>query len=204
MKKVLIDLTGKRFGRWLVLSRAPNRRGHAYWNCQCDCGTEKVVWGNSLRRGESLSCGCLKRDMARERNISHGQTGCPTYNSWQNMKIRCYNKNRPKNVNYHDKEIIVCDRWLNSFPNFLADMGERPEGTSIERINNDGNYEPTNCKWATRKEQGRNRYNNRMITYQGEKKCLAEWAEELGIDYNTLHSKLRYHSLAALIPLYAL
>ena len=138
--------------------------------------------------------GTRRKSMGRKRDIS-------AYRSWQNMKTRCYNRNRPKTQNYIDNGITVCSRWLNSFGNFYEDMGERPEGTTIERIDNYGNYEPLNCKWATNKEQGRNRCNNRTISYNGKKQCLSAWCEELNIDYLKAHRLLRHHPFSYVITI---
>ena len=130
--------------------------------------------------------------MGRKRDI-------PAYRSWQGMKTRCYNQNRPKDINYKERGTIVCKRWINSFENFLEDMGPRPDGTSIDRKDNNGNYEPSNCRWATNKEQQRNRYNNRMLSYNGRRQCLAEWAEELNVPYLALRKRLRNHKFEYIV-----
>ena len=121
----------------------------------------------------------------------HGQTGSNTYLSWRAMKKRCGNQNNPSYKYYGGRGIKVCDRWLNSFKNFYEDMGKKPSGKSLDRINNDGNYEPRNCRWATYKEQGRNRKDNPCYKYKGGKKLLLEIAEETGINYFTLWSRLK-------------
>ena len=148
-----LDLIGQRFGRLLVLAHAGlDSGGRSRWRCLCDCGGLAVVTGNSLRTAHTRSCGCLATDRRRR----HGRSESSTYESWHQMKSRCQN---PKNKNYRNyggRGIGVCDRWL-LFENFLADMGERPDGLTLERKHNDLGYEPGNCTWATAKEQANNR-----------------------------------------------
>lgn len=150
------DLTGKRFGRWHVLGfdRIDKHSNH-YWFCVCKCGNKKSVSGKNLLRGRSKSCGC----MAIENNTKHGMWKTPEYKTWQNIHTRCSNKNTEYYKNYGGRGIVVCKRW-NSFENFFEDMGRRPsKNHSIERIDNDGNYEPGNCEWVTRTAQ---QHNNRI------------------------------------------
>ncbi|UOR02035.1 hypothetical protein MUN77_01505 [Leucobacter allii] len=155
------DMTGERFGRLHVLKwvgTAPNRQ--AIWLCKCDCGNETSVKGSQLRQGKTSSCGCVKREVWKN-SITHGQGG-PTritslYRTWKGMKSRCTNPNRPDYSRYGGRGIEVCDRWLHSFEAFASDVGEKPgPGYSIDRIDNDGNYEPGNVRWATASEQRRN------------------------------------------------
>lgn len=149
----LVDETGKRYGRLLVLRRGGSDRGrNAMWLCRCDCGAEARVLGGSLRSGDTRSCGCLRR----ERVTTHGKADLPEHSVWEGMLQRCENPNDPDFRHYGGRSIKVCKSW-HDFTNFYADMGPRPGvGYSIDRINNAGNYEPGNCRWASREQQMRN------------------------------------------------
>lgn len=161
--------------------------------CKCDCGKRTVVLGPSLISGNTRSCGCLQREMSSKMNTIHGKSKTSTHQIWKDIRRRCTNPNREDYKHYGGRGISICKRW-NDFNNFLADMGERPEGLTLERIDNNGNYEPGNCKWATRKEQANNRRwdeRNVWIEYQGRKMILAHWSRELGIDRTTLTYRLK-------------
>lgn len=189
----VIDLTGKRFGRLSVTSFAhanPPRR-QAYWNALCDCGERVVVHGSRLRLGHTKSCGCRVRDAGAERLFVHGEYGSAEYRTWRGMLNRCHNTREPGFANYGGRGIVVCHRWRDSFKNFLADMGRKPSTRhSIDRIDNDGNYEPDNCRWATAKEQSRNQSTNRFLTYGGETMPVAAWAERVGVKASTISRRL--------------
>jgi hypothetical protein len=162
----LINIVGKRFARLLVVSRAPGltKSGKPHWKCRCDCGSVHFVDGRDLRRGHSRSCGCLRAETAPRNNPpKHGHTrrqgrdrSTPEYLSWKSMIQRCFNPKATGYDRYGACGISVCDRWR-LFENFLADMGERPAGHSLDRIDNDGDYEPGNVRWATREQQANNK-----------------------------------------------
>jgi hypothetical protein len=153
----LIDITGKRFGRWKVLAIHPERaRRHVLWLCRCDCGTERPVRGDNLHNGTSTSCGCFARENAAKLLTKHGLSRIRAYCIWENVKQRCCNPRAPSYPYYGGRGITVCERWL-TFENFYADMGDPADGMSLDRIDNDDNYEPGNCKWSTRSQQNSNR-----------------------------------------------
>ena len=160
------DITGQRFGRLVAVGPTNRRQGkNVAWECRCDCGSTHAVLGKSLRSGDTRSCGCLYSEQKREQCVvlykTHGHKPAgamsPTYSSWMCAKQRCFNPRHLAYSRYGGRGITMCDRWRDSFAAFLADMGERPPGLTLDRKNNDGNYEPGNCRWATRLEQARNR-----------------------------------------------
>lgn len=191
MKKV--DLTGKTFGRIMVVQdvgRSP--RKDVMWLCKCKCGNETRLPTRKLLSNETVSCGCFRNDLVKMRQTTHNHSRTPTYTSWNSMINRCTNRKHTSYKNYGARGIQVCDRWLGSFDNFLSDMGERPKGKSLDRIDVNKGYEPNNCKWSTRKEQQRNMRNNIMLEHKGEIKSLPEWCEILNLDYNKARNKFRY------------
>ena len=180
------QLSGQKFGRLTILHREANsRHGKTRWLCRCDCGTQKIVLAATLLRGESRSCGCLLKRGA----VKHGMSGTPTYRIWKAMRVRCHNPRQASYPRYGGRGITVCQRW-NDFANFLADMGERPPGCSIDRINNDGNYEPGNCRWASPQTQADNSRRPTMLTFDGKTMSLSAWARHLGINVTTLLERL--------------
>ena len=198
----LADLTGQKFGRLTVLERSlPNHpTGGVCWKCQCDCGNVVTVIANNLKN-RSTSCGCWKKEIAGKAMLgkpspfrSHGLTGTPEYNIWNGMKQRCSNENDSRWHRYGGRGITICARWLgdDGFTNFLSDMGMRPSADhSIDRRNNDGNYEPSNCYWGTDIEQANNKSNNRKMTYKGETLNQIEWCRRMGIHQATMNNRLK-------------
>ena len=180
------DLTGATFGRLTVIERAANRNKHVYWRCQCECGNEVEVRADSLTRGPTVSCGCYHDEVVTK----HGMWESSEYHIWRAMLTRCENKNMHAYDRYGGRGIKVCEDWHN-FQTFYADMGAFPgSGYSLDRIDNSGDYCPENCRWATWKQQGRNRDYNRMLTYRGNQRCIAEWSEVTGISHSTLRMRL--------------
>jgi hypothetical protein len=192
------DLTGERFGRWLVVEHSHVKAKNHYWLCRCDCGREKAVGVSGLKTGLSRSCGCLMRELAKTRQLRHGGAAgkkSGEYQVWSQMKHRCENPDANGFANYGGRGIKVCERWKgeDGFINFVADMGARPSlSYTLDRFpNNDGDYEPGNCRWATSKEQSRNKRSNHLLTYDGETRCLTEWSEITGIFLGTLAMRVR-------------
>lgn len=186
------DMTGARFGLLTVVRRGANLKcGTARWHCVCDCGQERLVEGTGLRAGRNKSCGCASPRFTSERAATHGMAGTRTYRIWLGMLARCSSQSQGKTRSlYFDKGIRVCERWA-IFENFLEDMGEAPDGLSIDRIDGDLGYQPGNCRWATAKQQANNTSANHVVTFGGRSKTVAQWAEEIGVKQNTLLHRLR-------------
>ena len=187
----LHDLTGQRFGRLVVLKR----EGSAYpgvpmWLCLCDCGTEKPVAASSLRQGSTKSCGCFRVEMG-EANATHGMSESPEYEVWASIKKRCYDVSADSYQYYGGVGIYMCDRWISSFENFIADMGLRPtEFHSIERCDVHDNYTPENCKWADPIEQANNKTTTVLIEHLGRSQSRAQWCRELNLNYETVGARI--------------
>jgi hypothetical protein len=160
---------------------SPKGQRTSMWFCQCSCGKKFIASGNNLKRGNTKTCGCSRG--------SHKMSDSPEWEAWSSIIQRCTNPKNPGFKNYGGRGIQFCERWR-KFENFIADMGIRPKGYSIDRTNNEGNYEPLNCKWVLNKFQHRNKRSNRMITLKGETRCLSEWAEVIGISVNGLVKRL--------------
>lgn len=174
-------LTGQRFGRLTVIDDPDCGKGNRYCACKCECGVEKRVLAKSLTSGSTVSCGCYKSTLIGIRNRKHGQSGSPEYNCWHTMLSRCGNSNDPGYATYGARGIGVCERWL-TFEQFLADMGPRPSHShTLDRIDGARGYEPSNVRWATWKEQVRNRSNTVLIEHQGVSRTITEWSEILGV-----------------------
>ena len=189
-----INLTGQRYGRLVVLEESPIRKRHSVsWICKCDCGNiTKPLSSDLLRRGHIKSCGCYSTEVRSLTHKKHGKCGSRIYASYRDMLNRCYLTTRKSYKDYGGRGITVCDEWKDSFQAFYewAIANGYAEGLTIDRIDNDGNYEPSNCRWATDVEQGNNKRNNRLLTYEGKTLSLSQWAKEKRINVTTLHERL--------------
>ena len=179
------SLSGQKIGRLTVYEKILDGKRPLY-RCVCDCGKERYVGHRHLEKRETLSCGCYNRD----NKTIHGMSKTKEYRAWQKMKERCYNPKYTLFSRYGGRGISVCDRWIDSFENFYADMGSAPAGTSIDRIDNDGIYEPSNCRWATSEVQANNKSSNRKICINGEEKTVAEWSDVMGVRSDLIHCRL--------------
>ena len=195
------DMIGVKCGRLTVMAfDHKDGRGEAYWRCRCECGNEKVVSGNKLRTGNTKSCGCMQKEHRLEGfHKSHGMTETKLYTTWLNMRSRC---NKPDNIMYQyygGRGIRVCQEWNDAFEPFMewAISHGYEEGLSIDRINVDGNYEPDNCRWVTKKAQYFNRTDNHLLTAFGKTQTIKEWADETGIKYDTIERRVNAYGWSA-------
>lgn len=188
----LIDRKGDRYGRLVVLERAANSANpkdtNARWLCQCDCGKTSIAYGNDLKRKKVVSCGCWNE----EKRTKHGFSRSHMNGLHAGMRQRCHNPNDANYHNYGGRGITVCERWQgpNGLVSFIEDMGDRPKGYTVDRIDNDKGYSPDNCRWATYTAQLNNRRNNRIIEFNGESKTMAEWASALNMNWFTLRQRI--------------
>lgn len=186
------DIIGQVFGKLTVIKRNEKVKStHVVYECVCECGETTNVRRQSLLNGSTRSCSCISREAASERLRKHGLSKTPEYVAWVDMIQRCTNPNKKSYVSYGARGIKICDRWQRSFENFYDDMGPRPQGMSIDRINNDGNYEPKNCRWTTLREQYRNQRKTRFFSYKGESKTISEWSKIFNITRHTLRMRLK-------------
>jgi hypothetical protein len=183
------DITGMRFGKLTAIRQYKYENNRSYWLCQCDCGKESIVDKRSLTGGFTKSCGCLNREVTRTRSITHGESSTRLYNIWVNMRRRC---NSLKFERYCKRGISVCNEW-NTYEIFRdwALSNGYADNFTIDRIDNDKGYEPSNCRWVTAKEQAYNRSSNRYIEYNGERHTLKEWSEKTGLALTTICERLR-------------
>lgn len=188
MGKPLVDRAGDRYGMLTVIARAENYRGNAQWRCQCECGRVKTYIGQDLARGKVRSCGCNNPMYATE----HGMASTPTYRAWISMRSRCFNPKVKSYKDYGGRGITVSDRWKDSFPNFLADMGPRPLRHTLERTDNEKGYSAENCKWATWKENLNNRRSSRFVEIDGRRLTVAQWCEELGVPRARVQERMKW------------
>lgn len=200
-----IDLTNQTFCRLTVVERAPNKGKKTMWKCVCSCPngekTECIVSREHLRSGHTKSCGCLRDEVVTLRNLKHGKYHSRLHGIWSNMKRRCYNPNDQDYKDYGLRGITVCDEWKNNFQAFYDwamangyDENAPSREYTIERIDVNGDYSPSNCSFATDKEQANNRRNNHFITYNGKTKTLSQWEDELGIKQSTLRCRINKYN----------
>lgn len=192
----LKDLTGQRFGRLTVIRRGENKCGHPAWICQCDCGNVTHILGDSLRNGNTKSCGCFRKEVTSELHTTHHMSvrgrRHRLYTIWSQMKNRCYNSNTDTYKHYGGRGISMCDEWKNDYMSFYTwaiTNGYRDDLT-IDRIDNDGNYCPENCRWADAVTQQNNTRHNRKLTLNGKTQTIAEWIRELHIKYGVLEHRV--------------
>jgi len=188
----LINITGQRFGDLEVIKRTQDKisasgRKSVQWLCRCDCGNEIIIAGSSLKRNITKSCGCLRKNI----KTIHGLSNTKMYQVWKGIKQRCNNKNNKAYKNYGGRGIEMCKKWFDNFEIFYKDMEEKyKKGLTLDRIDNNKGYFKENCRWTTMEDQGNNKRNNVLITYKGETKTLKWWSIYLGINYNTLFSRI--------------
>lgn len=197
-----INLEGQVFNRLLVLKEVEPKNGRIYWDCICVCGNKKTVSTLSLRCGQVQSCGCLRNERFLKAITKHGFTKTSEYYTWVNMKTRCYNV-KVADPNYIGRGITVCDRWLNSFENFLEDMGKKPSRYhSIDRIDNNKGYSPDNCRWATLEVQANNKRNVVYYEHNGIRKTLQGWSNYFGVHQANLMNTLKTRGIASAYDFY--
>ena len=187
-----IDLTGQKFGRLMVIECAGrDKRGRAIWKCKCDCGNEAIKGSDRLIRGITQSCGCLHTERTRQANTRHGLTHTRLFNIWSGMRKRCYNSNCHAYKDYGGRGITISEEWNDfiTFKDWALTHGY-DNNLTIDRKDVNGNYEPSNCRWATMKVQSNNTRTNRIITFNGKTQTMKEWANELNINYQTLSTHI--------------
>lgn len=202
------DLRNFKFGRLTVLGNPKTKNKKTYWLCECECGTKKFIRADSLKGGSIQSCGCLHKEISKKQgrelyekflkyadkhSIKHGLSQHRLYNIWENIKTRCYNSKSSFYCYYGARGIIMCDEWLNDFENFYkwSISNGYKNNLSIDRINNNGNYEPLNCRWVDKYIQANNKRNNRYYKIENQVKTLKQWAEFYKIDYKTVHARIK-------------
>lgn len=191
------NLIGQKFGRLTVIARAENnKRGQTRWLCKCECGNEKIVGAYLLKSGQTKSCGCFKKEVFT--NKKHGLRYTRIYKLWLSIKNRCYNPKKNNYKHYGGRGITMCEEWKNNFMSFHDwafangyDENVKRGECTIDRIDTNGNYEPSNCRWVTQKEQANNKRNNVLLTYKGNTHTAQQWAEILDIKYITLITRLK-------------
>lgn len=208
MNRKIDDLTNQKFGRLTVLGLDTKKQSRkTYWICQCECGTIKSCRSDSLKNGAIVSCGCRKKEQDKEnltKHHDHMQSGTRLYDIWQGMKGRCYNEHNIRYDNYGGRGIKVCDEWKNDFKAFYQWAIENgySEEKTIDRINVDGDYEPSNCRWADAKTQCNNRTSNIKITIGNSTRTLTEWCEIFNVDYKKINARYRRNGFVSIDELF--
>lgn len=183
--RIAEDLTGKTFNRLTAIHRDESKTERVHWVCKCSCGNQRSVSSCDLKSGHTKSCGCWNLEAIVVNNTTHGMSGSPIYVVWTNMIARCYDSANKRFISYGGRGITVCDKWR-AFEGFFADMGDRPNGMTLERVDVNGNYSPNNCKWATQKEQANNWRKSLRATYKGESFTAMQLSEMLGVKYERI------------------
>lgn len=178
------DLSGQRFGKLVAVSYVSPRK----WLCICECGNSIIALSSNIVRGNTSSCGCHRKELM----TTHGLTGTKEYMAWQSAKGRCFNQKDQEFHNYGGRGITMCEEWRNSFERFLQDMGICPPGHSLDRVNNDGDYTSSNCRWTDSVTQNRNKRETIFLTHDGHTRPLKEWAEHTGIPYDRLFYQYKH------------
>lgn len=187
------NLVGKKFGRLQVVAfDHMDKKGNSYWLCECECGNTSIVRRSHLISGDTASCGCKLTDFNKQNHTKHGMTNEPIYKSWYSMKHRCNNPNAANYDGYGGRGITVCNEWndFNDFYEWSISHGYRP-GLSIDRIDNNGNYSPENCRWTTSSEQANNKRDTIFVTYNGQTRSIAQWARLFDVIYSTLSRRIK-------------
>lgn len=186
------NLCGLKFGRLTVVEFVGRRRNVFYWSCLCECGNTHYAASDNLKYGRTSSCGCLRKEVSSKNHRVHGLSDAPEAYVWSSMKARCYNQNTPNFFRYGGRGIRICESWLSDFTSFYRDMGPRPSPKhSLERRDNNGHYEPSNCYWATVGQQARNRRSNVNLTFNGVTMCCMDWDDHLGFLRATVKNRLK-------------
>lgn len=197
MGRKVVELTGQRFGRLTVIRKygIDKHNGNVTWLCKCDCGKTTVVSSAKLRRGNTQSCGCLLLESIKKSNTKHGLTGTKIYNEWHGVKQRCYSPTASNYERYGARGIGMCDEWRNDVRAFYNDVSNLPHfgepGYTLDRIDNNKNYEPGNVRWANSSVQANNRRSNVRVTYNGETKSLKDWSRYFDMPYDVLRNGIR-------------
>jgi hypothetical protein len=185
-----INITGQRFGRLIALEFVRSTSSATFWRCKCDCGKIVEVARGSLTTGKTRSCGCLLAEIVKTASRTHGMSGTSEHNAWMGMIQRCTNPSNARYSDYGGRGICVCSRWL-SFENFISDMGLRPDGCTLDRIDNDKGYSPDNCRWATTYTQASNKRNSKRYTCNGMTLTEAEWAAVRSMKRTTIQYRIK-------------